>query len=194
MVFRIWLCITALMLATAQPALAADPAGVAPRYTSRTLSKIPNAQAVTRRIWAPGIDAGYVPQGLSFVGGAIYVSAFRSTHKKVSKGPCRLYRIDPKSGRITGKLNLPRACTHAGGLARGKAGILYLSDTHTLFKIALAALSSPAIGRVVQVVKLNHGIKGYSRPVGPARFCLVPIQRSGVAPSMYFGPAHCQPD
>jgi sugar lactone lactonase YvrE len=177
------------MTAMAQPTVAADPAGVAPRYTSRSLSKIPNARAVTRRIWSPGIDVGYVPQGVSFIDGAVYVSAFWSVHRKVSKGPCRIYRIDPKSGRVTGKLKLPRSCTHAGGLAKGAPGILFLSDTHKLFKIALAPRNDPKLGKVVQIVRLRDGVKGSFAAGLPGRIFLGSYQKKRRGRLHVFGTA-----
>jgi hypothetical protein len=45
------------------------------------------------RIWLPGLDAGYDPQGLAVDGGGIYVSAYRSDSLGVRRGPCRVMRI-----------------------------------------------------------------------------------------------------
>src|SRR3546814_6743468 len=50
----------------------ADPLGAIPAQTQRTLTeKIPNADAVTWRAWVPGLDEGFVPQGLTVAEGAI---------------------------------------------------------------------------------------------------------------------------
>lgn len=62
------------VLALAQPVL-----GTPPRHAAPTLAEVPNAQAIDQRIWAPGIDAGYVPQGVAWAGGRLYLSAYRST-------------------------------------------------------------------------------------------------------------------
>ena len=51
-----------------------------------------------RRIWLPGLDAGYDPQGLAVDGGGIYVSAYRSDSLGVRRGPCRVIRIDLETG------------------------------------------------------------------------------------------------
>ena len=38
--------------------------GIAPSYGPKTVSAVPNAAAIVRRIWLPELDAGYDPQGL----------------------------------------------------------------------------------------------------------------------------------
>jgi len=72
---RRWLAVAAAALVTgayaAQPVVrAAEPspapiAGIAPSYGPKTVSAVPNAAAIARRIWLPGLDAGYDPQGLA---------------------------------------------------------------------------------------------------------------------------------
>jgi hypothetical protein len=51
----------------------ASIAGIAPSYGPKTVSAVPNAAVIMRRIWLPGLDAGYDPQGL-----AVDVAAFTS--------------------------------------------------------------------------------------------------------------------
>jgi hypothetical protein len=58
--------------------LASADLGIAPSYGPKTVSAVPNAAAIVRRIWLPGLDAGYDPQGLAVDGGGIYISAYRS--------------------------------------------------------------------------------------------------------------------
>jgi hypothetical protein len=41
---------------------------------------VPNAMAIVRRIWLPGLDAGYDPQGLAVDGGGIYFWYPLSSH------------------------------------------------------------------------------------------------------------------
>jgi sugar lactone lactonase YvrE len=57
----------------------------------------------------------------------------------VPKGPCRVYRVDPGTGTVTGQFDLPREFGHADGLATGGSNILYASDTHAgvIYKIDL---------------------------------------------------------
>jgi hypothetical protein len=111
--------------------------GVRPTYGPARVSAVPNETAIIRRFWAPGLDAGYNPQGLTTVAGAVLASAYRSEAYGVNRGPCRLFRLDPDSGRQTGHADVPSPCGHAGGLAYPGADMLYLADTHTLFEIFL---------------------------------------------------------
>src|SRR6201981_1249111 len=84
---RRWLAVasTALMMGAyatqaVVPAAEASPApiaGIAPSYGPRTVSAVPNAAAIVRRIWLPELDAGYDPQGLAGDDGVLYVSAYR---------------------------------------------------------------------------------------------------------------------
>lgn len=147
-------------------AAAGEPVlGIAPTYSSRTLGTIPagplpNEAAITRRIWAPGIDDGYVPQGLTVVGGAIYLGTYRSVEASVSRGPCRVFRIAPASGTVTGSLDLPPSCGHAGGLARGGAGRIWLVDTQVMFEVELTPADPLHVGKILREVRLGAPLKG----------------------------------
>src|SRR5438477_11737958 len=150
---RCWLTFAAAALVTGAYAAqvvvrAAEPspapiAGIAPSYGPKTVSAVPNAAAIVRRIWLPGLDAGYDPQGLAVDGGDIYVSAYRSDSLGVHRGPCRVIRIDLETGGPTGYVDVPSPCGHAGGLAVGGDGMLYVADTHTLFATQLAQAFGP---------------------------------------------------
>lgn len=155
-----WLLELVLLQAVFSPGLAADVLGKAPTYSERGLSDVPNAAAMTARLWVPGLDEGYVPQGLTVIEGAVYVSTYKSTDPKQGRGPCRLYRIEPGKGAITGELDLPPACGHAGGLAKGPVGHLFVSDTWEVFDVELGQRGDPAIGRVVRSFKLTGAAKG----------------------------------
>jgi len=111
--------------------------GARPGYGPARVSAVPNETAIVRRFWAPGIEAGYNPQGLATVAGALLVSAYRSEAYGVNRGPCRLFRLDPDSGRETGHADVPAPCGHAGGLAYPGGDMLYLADTRALFAIFL---------------------------------------------------------
>ena len=153
-------CCALALIVGFTPMAFADPLGEAPRYTTRTVTAIPNAQAITRRIWVPGLNDGYVPQGLTVVDGALYVSSYRSEDPKQDTGPCRLYRLDTVTGAVTGQLDLPAGCGHAGGLARGPAGRLYVADTRAVFEITIANPPTAAIGVVSKTTKLSGKLKG----------------------------------
>ena len=125
-------------------------------------SSVVNDQAITRMIWAPGIDDGYVPQGVTWADGAIYLSAYRSTDPKVDRGPCRIFKVDPASGNTLGQFDLPAECGHAGGLAYVGQGILIAADTRQLYRIDAAAAFSPgnASNGVTASVRLDGELKG----------------------------------
>src|SRR5215472_560049 len=165
---RRWLAVAATALMT--PAYAAQVvvlaaetssapiAGIAPSYGPKTVSTVPNAAAIVRRIWLPGLDAGYDPQGLVVDGGGIYVSAYRSDSFGVRRGPCRARRIDLETGDPTGYVDVPSPCDHAGGLAISSDGMLYVADTHTLFATPLAQAFHP--GARFRQFPLGPGVIG----------------------------------
>ena len=140
---------------------AAEPAlGKRPAYSDRALSKVPNAEAMSNLIWSPGLDDGYVPQGLTFLDGAVFVGTYRSEDTNQSRGPCRIYRLDPGSGKATGTLDLPPQCGHAGGLARGRKGHIWVADTRNIFEIELAPSGPGTLGRVARSIRLTGDLKG----------------------------------
>jgi sugar lactone lactonase YvrE len=149
----------AALLGLAPVAAGADVLGRKPAYTNRALSDVPNAEAITVRIWAPGLNEGFVPQGLTFAAGAIYVSAYKSEDRGQDRGPCRLYRVDPRSGAVWGTLDLPPSCGHAGGIARGRPGRLWVADTREVFEIGLSS-GDGVIGTVLGSVRLAGALKG----------------------------------
>ena len=161
---RLALSIAAVALAAAALAnacAAAEPAlGKRPAYSDRALSKVPNAEAMSNLIWSPGLDDGYVPQGLTFLDGAVFVGTYRSEDTRQSRGPCRIYRLDPGSGKATGTLDLPPQCGHAGGLARGRKGHIWVADTRDIFEIELAPSGPGTLGRVVRSIRLTGDLKG----------------------------------
>jgi hypothetical protein len=138
----------------------AEVLGSKPAYPDRALSDVPNAANMTDRIWVPGLDEGYVPQGLTFIEGAVYLGAYRSEDPKQSRGPCRIYRVDPRSGAVTGVLDLPPQCGHAGGLARGRPGQLWVADTRIAFEISLDRRGGGTIGHVARSIRLAGDLKG----------------------------------
>lgn len=121
---------------------AAPIVGVPPGYGPRQVAEVPNAAAIVRRLWVPGLAAGYDPQGLTVANDAVFVAAYRSRSLYTDRGPCRVFRLDPRSGAITGRLDVPPPCGHAGGMAAA-AGILYVADTHTLFAAPLDRAFAP---------------------------------------------------
>lgn len=136
------------------------PLGAPPAYTVRQATLVPNAQAITQRIWIPGIDDGFVPQGMLFLDGKLFISSYRSVDRDQNRGPCRLFALNANSGEVLGHLNLPNACGHAGGLAEGRFGHAIVADTRAIFEIELARGEGTMIGRVVRTVRLAGAVKG----------------------------------
>lgn len=153
-----------LLALTATPTLAQAPMGPPPTYTDRKIgilpnNPLPNEAAFLRRIWMPGLDDGYVPQGLSVVGGAVYVAAYKSV-EGAGRGPCRLYRLDPASGKVIGTMDLPPRCGHAGGVAAGAPGHVWVVDTRDIFEVQIAGPAIAGLGKVVRHIRLTGQVKG----------------------------------
>jgi sugar lactone lactonase YvrE len=113
------------------------PLGQPPSYGPGRIDPVPNLKAVDRLIWMPGLDQGWVPQGLAVAGNSVLVSAYRSLATWRDRGPCRVFRVDPSTGTETGYFDVPPPCGHAGGLATAGGGTLFLADTHALFEVDL---------------------------------------------------------
>ena len=113
--------------------------GMRPSYGPAATGTVPNLAAIDRLIWMPGLDAGWNPQGLAVAEGRLFVSAYRSRRFGQYRGRCRVFRLDPVTGREIGHVDVPPPCGHAGGLAYAGDGTLYIADTRTLFAVALDA-------------------------------------------------------
>lgn len=142
---------------------AIQPLGIRPAHLrTYPATPVPNQHAISQALWAPGIDHGYVPQGLTFAEGQLLVSGYQSTNPVVSMGSCRVYRIDPESGTSTGYFDLPPACGHAGGLAYAGNGILILSDTRRLYRIDLeqSLRERRADNAITGMLRLDGALRG----------------------------------
>jgi len=151
-----------IMILAAAPALAEpalpQPLGVAPAK-ARALTDVPNAGAIERIIWAPHLDEGWVPQGMSFAEGSLIVSAY---HPKTAEraASCRLFRIDPHTGKETGVYDIAATCGHAGGLAYLGRNRLLVSDTSMLIEIDLAAAFKDGKDAVKRKIPLAGEMRG----------------------------------
>jgi sugar lactone lactonase YvrE len=154
-------CAVIAVLSVAVPAVA-DTLGHKPSYIWGSLSSVPNEQAIIRTIWAPGLEDGYVPQGLTHLADTVFVAGYNSTDIKVDKEPCRIFSISTTDGKQTGYFDMPEDCGHAGGLVFIGDGMLVVSDTRTLYKIDLARalVSKSAQDALISVVKLGGALKG----------------------------------
>ena len=101
--------------------------GTKPTYLESSTEAVPNAAALSHRIYTPSLDDGYVPQGLTAAGGYLYVSSYKPTPDlKANTGPCRVFRIEMATGKSAGGFDIPAGtCTHSGGLAYVGNGKLF---------------------------------------------------------------------
>ncbi|MBM3554312.1 MAG: hypothetical protein FJX47_02005 [Alphaproteobacteria bacterium] len=131
------------------PVLALAEAGVlgtAPGDPARqrALSAVPNAAAIVRRIWVPELDAGFTPQGLTFAEGELYLAGYVADRTP----PARVFRLDPRDGRVLGAFDLPADIGHAGGLAQDGRGHLFVADYGKVYRLDLAAARDPMAPRL----------------------------------------------
>jgi hypothetical protein len=156
------------MMAIAAAACAATPTserigGVRPTYLEAVTEGVPNAAALGRRIWTPSLDEGFVPQGLTYGDGFLFVSSYLpQPDLKSDTGPCRIFRIDPRSGAPAGHFDLPvGACTHSGGLAHLGGGKLFLADTRRVFLIEVErALATGKAEGALKSLRLAGDLRG----------------------------------
>jgi hypothetical protein len=152
---------TSLFLGSAR-VQAVEILGTKPAYIWGGVSVVPNQQAIGKTIWAPGLEEGYVPQGLTNAPGQVLVAGYKSTDPKQGSGPCRVFSVSTSDGRLRGYFDLPDDCGHAGGLVMLGDGTIVVSDTRTLYKIELekALKSKNTSDSLVSVVKLSGALKG----------------------------------
>jgi hypothetical protein len=138
--------------------------GQKPRYLENLAPQVSNEGAIGKRIFVPGLDEGWVPQGLAVEGEHLLISGYKPTPDLgATKGPCRVFRVEAATGRAAGKFDIPLdACnSHAGGLAYLGDGQLILADTQHLSRIdlprALAAGSAEGAIETVKVTGQLHG-------------------------------------
>lgn len=152
-----------LALATSTTSLAAPSTfGSKPTYLDAVAPQVPNEAAIGTRIFSPGLEEGWVPQGLAVAGPHLLVSAYRPTPDllKDTKGPCRVYRIDAATGAAAGQFDVPiESCnSHAGGVAYVGDGKLVLADTYDLSRIDVAkALAAGTAQGAIETVKTRKG-------------------------------------
>jgi hypothetical protein len=122
--------------------------------------EFPGMDAIVSRFVVPGLDEGFVPQGLCLAGDSVVLAGYQSDNPLVSIGPCRLYVLAPVTGEVVRRVALPASCIHAGGLAYDGERFLYVSDTRHVFVVDLPrTLESPAAA-VVAEVPLTDGVRG----------------------------------
>ncbi|HUP97880.1 MAG TPA: hypothetical protein VM073_08060 [Usitatibacter sp.] len=149
-----------------EPRQAGGAMGQRPAYLQALATKVPNEAAIGRKIFVPGLDDDWVPQGLTFAEGHVLVSSYKPTpNVEANDGPCRVFRIDPASGKTVGQFDVPlQNCnSHAGGMAYLGDGRLVLSDTWMLSLVDLPkALAAGTAQGAIKTVKVNRegGLRG----------------------------------
>lgn len=140
-----------------------EPRGARPTYLTTITASVPNGAALADHIFVPGLDEGYVPQGLTAGGPHLFVSSYKPTPDlKANTGPCRVYRIEIATGKPAGHFDLaPGVCTHAGGLAWLGDGRLMIADTRQVFRIDVQrALAAGKADGAMQGVKIAGLLRG----------------------------------
>jgi hypothetical protein len=129
--------IAAIALAATVPAVA-EILGKKPEYLDAAATSFPNDQAVTPRIWAPGLDDGYTPQGLTLVDKYVVVSAYQDSD--ANRAGCRVFRLERATGATAGFFDMPIGkCHHADGVASIGNGQIVFADSYQLWRIDLDA-------------------------------------------------------
>ena len=140
------------------------PMGTKPSYLQSVATDVPNVGAIGRRIFVPGLEEDWVPQGLAVVGEHILVSSYKPTPDiKSDKGPCRIFRIDAATGKAAGQVDIPlESChSHAGGMAYLGDGKLVLADTQKISLIDLPrAMAAGSAAGAIRTVDIGGALRG----------------------------------
>src|SRR5437764_4589798 len=78
----------------------------------------------------------FTPAILSTTSSRCHLSPTRGGRRRIWLANC--WPNDLETGGSTGYVDVPSPCGHAGGLAIGGDGMLYVADTHTRFATPLA--------------------------------------------------------
>jgi outer membrane protein assembly factor BamB len=162
MKLAVWHILSITLACCVSASAMGQPLGDKPTYLKADLSSVANQNAIGTTIWAPGLDDGYVPQGLAHIDSTVLVASYKSVDPKVGSGPCRVFAVSTVTGKQTGYFDMPEDCGHAGGLVMIDTGTVIVSDTRMLYKIDLkraleAKLALPAL---LSVAKLSGLVKG----------------------------------
>jgi outer membrane protein assembly factor BamB len=136
---------------------AAEILGTKPSYVDAPPRSYPNQQAITPRIWVPGLEEGWIPQGLALVGGHALVSAYQEGDAEKPK--CRVFRVELATGKTVGSFDMPPPCVHAGGITDIGGGFVILADTRQDWRIDLDKAFAAGTGAAAArgMIKLSRG-------------------------------------
>lgn len=150
------------LLSLAFAASAAEFLGRKPDYLPQAATAFPSESAIVQRIWAPGLDDGYTPQGLAVSGTYLFMTGYRGSEVKGGKDTCRVFRIDARTGKEAGFFDMPPECGHSGGVVDIGQGLIVVADTQYLWRIdaAKALAAGKTDGTLRGTVKLAGELKG----------------------------------
>ena len=138
--------------------------GTKPAYLESLAQTVPNQDAIGKRIFIPGLDEDWVPQGLLVIGDHLLVSSYKPTPTlAASTGPCRVYRVERDTGKPAGQFDVPleNCNSHAGGMAHWTRGRLLLSDTQMLSLIDYERAFATGTARdAIRTVKIGGELRG----------------------------------
>jgi len=136
---------------------AAEILGTKPSYVDAPPRSYPNQQAITPRIWIPGLDEGWTPQGLALVGKHALVTAYQDTD--ATRPKCRVFRIELATGASAGSFDMPEPCRHAGGITDIGGGWVVVADTRQDWRVDVekAIAAGKAEGATRGMIKLGTG-------------------------------------
>jgi hypothetical protein len=154
--------VAALALIASSPAPATDILGTKPAYLEQAASGFANERAIVKKLWMPGLDDGYVPQGLAIDGRHILVSAYQEPEIKGGRASCRIFRIEAETGKDAGSFAMPPECAHSGGIAALGGGMIVVADTGYLWRIDLekALATGKADDAMRGMVRLGGELRG----------------------------------
>ena len=147
-------CVLALGVATAA---SAEVLGRKPSYVDAPPASFPNQQAITPRIWIPGLDEGWTAQGVALAGKYALVTSYQDQDR--GKPKCRVFRVELATGRDAGAFDLPEPCVHAGGITDIGGGYIVVADTRQDWRVDVekAIAAGKAEGATRGMIRLGTG-------------------------------------
>jgi hypothetical protein len=107
----------------------------------RVFPAFPNDDAICKAVWVPGLDQGFIPQGIHLVGdGTALVSGY---HEMGKDDTLRIVRVDLSDGSTVGTPFTLPAGGHGGGITVAGDGKVWVAATNNLWMWpSVAALAS----------------------------------------------------
>jgi hypothetical protein len=135
----------------------AQVVGKKPSYIDPPPATFPNQQAITPRIWIPGLEEGWTPQGLALFGKYALVTSYQD--QEPTKPKCRVFRVERATGERAGSFDMPEPCKHAGGITDVGGGYAIVADTRQDWRVDVekAIAAGNAEGATRGMIRLGTG-------------------------------------